>query len=783
MPIGSVGIGRLVAQLVLDTSQFTSGLTRANNSLATAGRTMSQIGRGLTTFVTLPLLAAGAAGIKLAVNFDTVFGKMEGLAGVPRKALGQLKESALEVSQATGRMPQEVGEALFFVASSGYEAADALDITRTSANAARAGLGSTVVVADLLTAVVSAYGKENITAAQAADTLTEAVVLGKAEAELMASSLGRVTPIAAQMGVSFDQIAAAVAAMSRKMSSSNVSIAVVNLRQLLSDLQNPAKGAEKVLESMGVSVRQLGQMIREKGLLETLQMLAEKLEASGHDFGDIVGNVRSLTGALELAGVSSQDVDEIFQEMTTSTGQLDRAVAAMANTTGDRARRAFSSLAAAGIKLGNALMPIFEDLVAMVQSAANWFNSLDESSKRLALGIAAAFAATGPAMLALGSMITVLSAINLEVVLVIAAIAALGAAIIYLRYNWEGVKERVSDWGWWQNILIDMIQFALKYNPWSALAELLTYVLNVMIREINTFVQKWVAQFNEIRKTFKMDPITVGPIGPTDPLSNPFFAWAEGLDALRMETKEYKNELGTLKEAALAAAQEMRDALSGLFTRSGGRGGSAEVIPPPTPSEGVTGAMGAAFPAGGRSPLKDMVPEATKAKKAVNQLTEALQNSLTNAIVDFGETLGEVFSGTSGVEGFFNNILLVVADFASQFGKALVAAGVAAMAWDDLLINPAGAIIAGTALIAAAGAIKNLLKKGPKGVQGLASGGFVKKGGVFQLHKDEMVSLPRGAAVTPAHLATAGVGGDLYTEFSLRKFIIAVDNERKRMNR
>lgn len=768
MAIGSVGIGRLVAQLVLDTSQFTSGLSRANNSLATAGRAMQRVGKGLTTFVTLPLLAAGAAGIKLATDFDTAFGKMEGLANVPRKALGGLKSSVLDISEATGRLPQEVADALFFVSSSGYEAAEALEVTKTSADAARAGLGSTAVVADLLTAVVSAYGSENITAAEAADTLTEAVVLGKAEAELMASSLGRVTPIAAQMGIGFDQVAAAVAAMSRKMSASNVSVAVVNLRQLFSDLLNPAKGAEKVLAGFGISVRQLGEMIRQKGLLETLQLLADKLEASGQDFGDILGNVRSLTGALELAGVASQDVEEIFQEMTTSTGMLDRAVAAMANTTGDRARKALASLARAGIDIGNALLPLWEDLVAAVRKVAQWFTTLDESSKRLAVGIAVAFAAAGPAMMALGSLVTVLAAVNVEVVIVIASVAALAAAFIYVRQNWDGLKERVSDWSWWRNVLIDMIQFVVKYNAFSVLAEIVTYAVNVMIREINTFVQKWVAKFNEIRKSLNMDPITIGPIGPTDPLSNPFFAWAEGLESLRAETKEYKNELGSLKDAAIATWEEVKTAMMGLFSRSGGAGGSKEVIPPPTPPQGITGQIGAAFPAGGSSPLKSIVPDATKAKKAVDALSDALQTGLTNAVTEFAESMANAFTGDAGVTGFFNNLLMVTADFLSMLGKALIAAGFASKAFQDLFVNPAGAIAAGAVLVATAGVVKNLLKKGPGGsssdtgtfgsrpmsrVQGLAVGGVVTSGGVFQLHKDELVSLPTGSAVTPAHMA------------------------------
>lgn len=758
MAIGSVGIGRLVAHLVLDTSRFTSGLASATNSMATAGKAMQRVGRGLTTFVTLPVLAAGAAGLKMSMDFETAFGRMEGLANVPRKALGGMKASVLDLSEATGRLPQEVADALFFVASSGYEAAEAMEVTATSANAARAGMGSTIVIADFLTAAVSAYGRENLTAAAAADTLTEAVVLGKAEADLMAHSLGRVMPIAAQMGVSFDQVAASVAAMSRKMSASNVSVAVVNLRQLLSDLQNPAKGAETVLEKMGIKVRELGQMIREKGLLESLQMLGDKLEASGQDFGDIVGNVRSLTGALELAGVSSQDVEEIFQEMTTSTGMLDRAVAAMANTTGDRGRRALASLARAGIELGNALMPLFIDLVDLVKSAAKWFTSLTTEGQRFVVVAGLLGAALGPALIVLGSLVGILAAISFEVIAVVAAIAALAGGLIYLSENWEAVKERISDWSWWRNMIIDMVQFLIQYNP-------ISLFINMMIKGWNHLVSKM-----------------GGVMGQSMQIFDPFEFAIEGLEELKVETKEYEHQFGSFTDAVINFSKKAGKALMDLFPKGIGGGGAAEIIPPATPPQGITGAMGAAFPAGSGKPFTGMADEAAKAKKAVDQLSDAVQHALINAVVDFGETLADVFTGDAGVTGFFNSILVVIADFLSMLGKALIAAGFASEAFRDLFANPVAAIIAGTALIVTAGVVRNLLQKGPGGVQGLATGGYVTSGGVFQLHKDEMVSLPRGSAVTPAHMVNGG-GGDLSASIALRRLIIELDDERQRMKR
>ena len=91
-----------------------------------------------------------------------------------------------------------------------------------------------------------------------------------------------------------------------------------------------------------------------------------------------------------------------------------------------------------------------------------------------------------------------------------------------------------------------------------------------------------------------------------------------------------------------------------------------------------------------------------------------LQSAVTSSISSFAETIGNAFTGDAGAEGFFNNILVIVAEFGMQLGKALIAAGAAALAFQKLLINPIGAIAAGTALVATSAVVRNLLKDGPK---------------------------------------------------------------------
>lgn len=100
-------------------------------------------------------------------------------------------------------------------------------------------------------------------------------------------------------------------------------------------------------------------------------------------------------------------------------------------------------------------------------------------------------------------------------------------------------------------------------------------------------------------------------------------------------------------------------------------------------------------------------------KDKMIQVHKLIQSALSPAITSFAETLGDAFSGKiKGAEELFGNLLMIVADFASQLGKSLIASGIAAKAFKKLLLNPYGAIAAGVALVAAATITRNILSKG-----------------------------------------------------------------------
>lgn len=76
----------------------------------------------------------------------------------------------------------------------------------------------------------------------------------------------------------------------------------------------------------------------------------------------------------------------------------------------------------------------------------------------------------------------------------------------------------------------------------------------------------------------------------------------------------------------------------------------------------------------------------------------AVANALTDVFLQMGDSitssLADAFTGDSGVEGFFQNLIKIIADAAAQLGKVLMSIGTAMMLIPGLQ-GPAGAYIAG----------------------------------------------------------------------------------------
>jgi hypothetical protein len=135
--------------------------------------------------------------------------------------------------------------------------------------------------------------------------------------------------------------------------------------------------------------------------------------------------------------------------------------------------------------------------------------------------------------------------------------------------------------------------------------------------------------------------------------------------------------------------------------------------------------------------LTEKVEFQEKIRKELNEsFSEALKNLKIEGVSSIAESLGEALSG-GDLKNVFKSLFSVIASGLQQFGKALIAYGVAQKAFQlaTKSLNPALAIAAGSGLIIAGAALKASLPKFAEG--GIVSGPVI--GQIGERYRPEVI--------------------------------------------
>ena len=106
--------------------------------------------------------------------------------------------------------------------------------------------------------------------------------------------------------------------------------------------------------------------------------------------------------------------------------------------------------------------------------------------------------------------------------------------------------------------------------------------------------------------------------------------------------------------------------------------------------------------------------------KEIELTSQQIGGILTGSLQSFAQGFGEAIASGNGLE-ILKNTLTTIMDMLQQFGAALIAAGMATIAFKSMFANPIAGIITGTALIAATAAAKAALQN----ATAFANGGIV----------------------------------------------------------
>lgn len=398
-------IAALFARIGADLTGLEKGLGQTESMLLSAGKKMSSLGSDLTRNLTLPLAALGGIAAKSAIELDAEMRNIQSISKQTDAEIAQLSDTFVEMStdmSKTTDTAKNLAAGFYQVQSSGFAGADAMTVLEKATKAGSAGMATTETAVKGLAGTLNAYGLGADQAGRVSDVLFETVNRGVVSFDELSGTVGDVVGTAAQAGISFETVGAAIASMTKKGLSGAES--VTSLNQLILSLIKPSEDAATAIKSLGYSSGQA--MLDALGLQGTLAALSDAGYDSTEALAALFPNVRALRGALALTGEGAQMFVEDMQAMENASGATDAAFTQQTKSIEAQLKNLKNELTALGIELAQTAVPALLDMVKGLKDGAEAFRGLEpEAQKNIAvmLGIAAA---AGPVLKIVGGLVT-----------------------------------------------------------------------------------------------------------------------------------------------------------------------------------------------------------------------------------------------------------------------------------------------------------------------------------------------------------------------------------------
>ena len=325
---------------------------------------------GVAAFFTQIIMAAG--------GFETKMAEISTLVDTTVFQLERLEDALLSNAIAFGAQPVDQAAAAYQIISAGAgNATEAIQTLDAANRLAIGGVTDVATAADGLTSVLNAYGMAADQATDVSDVMFVGMRAGKTTIGELASTLGNVAPLASQAGVGFDELVAAIAALTK--GGMATAQAVTGVRAILAAVVKPTKEAADMAGALGIQFDAAA--LKSQGFAGFMGTLTKATGGNTEALAQLFGGVEALVPVLALAGQAGVDMTSILADMETRGGATAEAFEKMTNTFDFQAARVRGGLTVAYIKLGEiitgALTPVlrvladnFENIVRFVQAAA-----------------------------------------------------------------------------------------------------------------------------------------------------------------------------------------------------------------------------------------------------------------------------------------------------------------------------------------------------------------------------------------------------------------------------
>lgn len=287
-----------------------AGRVKARGIIAGMGQDISK----LAPFA--PIAAAGLIFAKLSADahefsneFSMSMREVQTISSAVQQDFEGIGDAIIDLAANGPDDAIQLAKAYYQIVSAGHDGAAGLELLDVSSKAATAGITDTKTAADGLTTVLNAWGKDATEATQVADVMFKTVEKGKTTFPELATNIATVAPMASAMGISFEEVSAAIASLTKQGNSTSVAVtqvrqAIISMNEILGDGWTNAmtfqEGLKKVRDMAGGSDTKLKEMMgRVEGMNAVLALTGDKAKEAASDLDAMTTAAGAMTSAYD----------------------------------------------------------------------------------------------------------------------------------------------------------------------------------------------------------------------------------------------------------------------------------------------------------------------------------------------------------------------------------------------------------------------------------------------------------------------------------------------------
>ena len=480
--------------------------------LQAVGDKVSSVGQKLLP-VTGVVTGLGTAAVKTAADFDSAMSRVAAVSGATGSDFDKLRDKAREMGAKTKFSATEAADAMNYMAMAGWKTEDMLSGIEGIMYLAAASGEDLATTSDIVTDALTAFGLTAEDSGHFADVLAAASSNANTNVSMMGETFKYCAPVAGALGFSVEDTAEAIGLMGN--AGIKASQAGTSMRSIMTNLTGDVKLSGAAIGDVTIATTNADGSMRSLSaiLADCRVAFGGMTEAEKANNAETLVGKNAMSGFLALMNAAPEDIAKV----SGAVNNCKDAAKNMADTMQDNLEGQLtilkSQLQELAISFGNLLMPAVRSIVSGLQGMVDVLNAMPDGVKQVIMIIALLAAALGPVLIIIGKVIsavgtimtivpklagvintvkTAFGALNAvmlanPIAIVIAAIAALVAAFVYL---WNTNEEFRQFWiSLWESVKETAIQC------WQAISAFLSQAWEAIQ---NTAVSVW----NGIRDFF-----------------------------------------------------------------------------------------------------------------------------------------------------------------------------------------------------------------------------------------------------------------------------------------